>query len=304
MHTPLLDITSRKHILRFRLFLLSMLFCFALFGPTSAVHAQQLGWEGETGVFITPLAYTVATREHTFALPVVAYHFLDTGSVIGTYNQFSITSGYSKRVEFGYTRTIHEAGSDASLSPLWTGGFNTFHAKGSLITENAWKQAWLPQVSAGLILRTQVRNVGGAMLNKDTSNADIYLVASKTITQLKPMSVLLSAGIKGTNAELLGLGGNASKWGPDGFGSVAFVFQGPAKSSIILATEIAQQPRHPDQLPNAVIRTAFVYALRVVPSPRMRLNVDFGILEGPGQIATGVDLKAKDRPACAISYSF
>jgi hypothetical protein len=36
----------------------------------------------------------------------------------------------------------------------------------------------------------------------------------------------------------------------------------------------------------------------------MRLNVDFGILEGPGQIATGVDLKAKDRPACAISYSF
>jgi hypothetical protein len=303
MNARLPNITSRKQILRFRIFLLSLL-GLALLGPTPSVHAQQLGWEGETGVFVTPLAYSVATPVRKFALPVAAYHFLNAGSVIGRYNQLSITSGYSKRVEFGYTRTIHEAGSDATLSPLWTDGFNTFHAKASLITENAWKQPWMPQVSTGFMLRTQVRNVGGQMQNKDTTNADIYLVATKTITQLKPMSLLLSGGVQGTNAELIGLGGNASKWGPVGFGAVAFVFQGPAKSAIILGAEIAQQPRHPDQLPNAVIRTAFVYALRVIPSPRLKLNVDFGILEGPGQIATGVNLKAKDCPGGAISYSF
>jgi hypothetical protein len=303
MNNHLLNITSQIHILRFRLFLLSI-FCFALFGPTAPARAQQLGWEGETGVFVTPLAYTVATPERKFALPIVSYHFLNAGSVIGRYNQLSVTSGYAKRVEFGYTRSIHDAGSDAALSPLWTDGFNTFHAKGSLITENAWKQSWMPQVSTGFMLRTQVRNVGGQMQNKDTTNADIYLVATKTITQLKPMSLLLSGGIQGTNAELIGLGGNASKWGPVGFGAVAFVFQGPAKSAIILGAEIAQQPRHPDQLPNAVIRTAFVYALRVIPSPKLKLNVDFGILQGPGQIAPGVDLKAKDCPGGAISYSF
>lgn len=303
MNTHLVDITSHKHLRRFRLFFLSTI-CLALFAPRTPAHAQQLGWEGETGVFVTPLAYTVATPEHTFALPVVAYHFLNAGSVIGRYNQLSITSGYSKRVEFGYTRTIHEAGSDPTYSPLWTSGFNTFHAKGSLITENAWKKAWMPQVSTGFMLRTQVRNVGGQMQNKDTTNADIYLVATKTITQLKPMSLILSGGVQGTNAELIGLGGNASQWGPVGFGAVAVVFQGPAKSAIVLGAEVAQQPRHPDQLPNAVIRTAFVYALRVIPSPRMKLNVDFGILEGPGQIATGVDLKAKDCPGGAISYSF
>jgi hypothetical protein len=207
-------------------------------------------------------------------------------------------------VEFGYTRSIHDSGNNATLSPLWTDGFNTFHAKGSLIPENAWKQPWIPQVSTGFMLRTQVRNVGGEMQNKDTTNADIYLVATKTITQLKPMALLLSGGLQGTNAELIGLGGNASKWGPVGFGAVAFVFQGPAKSAVILGVEIAQQPRHPDQLPDAVIRTAFVYALRVVPSPRLKLNVDFGILEGPGQIAAGVDLKAKDCPGAAISYAF
>ena len=223
MDTQLLHITSRTHILRFRLFLVSI-FCLIFFIPSGAMQAQQLGWEGETGVFVTPLAYTVATPEHRFALPVVSYHFLNAGSVIGRYNQLSITSGYSKRVEFGYTRTIHDAGSDPTYSPLWTDGFNTIHAKGSLITENAWKQPWMPQVSTGFMLRTQVRNVGGEMENKDTTNADVYLVATKTITQLKPMSLILSGGVQGTNAELIGLGGNASKWGPVGFGAVAVVF--------------------------------------------------------------------------------
>jgi len=303
MYTSLLPFTSRKHLLRFRLFLLTT-FCVVLFAPTAQAKAQQLGWEGETGVFVTPLAYTVATPARKFALPVVAYHFLNAGSVIGRYSQLSVTSGFAKRIEFGYTRTLHEAGSDPTYSQLWTTGFNTFHAKGSLIQENAGKQPWMPQVSTGFMLRTQVRNVGGEMQGKDTTNADIYLVATKTITQLKPMSLLLSAGVQGTNAELIGLGGNASQWGAVGFGAVAFIFQGPAKSTVILGAEVAQQPRHPDQLPTAVIRTAFVYALRVLPSPKLKLNVDFGVLEGPGLIAPGVDLKAKDCPGAAISYAF
>jgi hypothetical protein len=303
MNNHLPFIFSGSRIARSRLLPVSAVFL-ACIVPAARAHGQQLGWEGETGVFVTPLAYTVATGERKFALPIVSYHYLNAGSVIGRYNQLSITSGYAKRVEFGYTRTIHDAGSDATYSPLWTSGFNTFHAKGSIVTENAWRQPWMPQVSTGFMLRTQVRNVGGEILNKDTTNADVYLVATKTIKQLRPMSLLLSGGVQGTNAELIGLGGNASKWGPVGFGAVAVVFPGPAKSAIILGAEIAQQPRHPAQLPDAVIRTAFVYALRVVPSPRLKLNVDFGILEGPGQIAAGVDLKAKDCPGGAISYSF
>ncbi len=130
MNPHSLHINYRSHLLRLRLSIITVL-CFALFGPTKQVHAQQLGWEGETGVFVTPLAYTVATSERKLAVPVVSYHFLNAGSVIGRYNQLSITSGFAKRVEFGYTRSIHEAGHDAALSPLWTDGFNTFHAKSS-----------------------------------------------------------------------------------------------------------------------------------------------------------------------------
>jgi hypothetical protein len=260
MHHSQPPSTPRWPLLWLRIFLIINLCAVLLFIPSAHARAQQLGWEGETGVFVTPLAYTVSTPAHKFALPVVAYHFLNAGSVIGRYSQLSITSGYAKRVEFGYTRTVHSAGNDPTYSPLWTTGFNTFHAKGSLISENAWKKPWAPQLSTGFMLRTQVRNVGGQMQGKDTTNADIYLVATKTITQLKPMTLLLSGGVQGTNAELIGLGGNARKWGPVGFGAVAFIFAGPGKSSIIFGAEVAQQPRHPDQLPNAVIRTAFVCA--------------------------------------------
>lgn len=107
---------------------------------TSIGRAQQLGWEGSTGVFVTPLAYTAASPERKVALPTVAYHYLNGGSVLGTFSQISITSGFANRVEFGYTRTIHAAGSNAALSPLWTDGFNTFHGKGALLKENSWKK--------------------------------------------------------------------------------------------------------------------------------------------------------------------
>jgi hypothetical protein len=296
---------TESHTRTIQGFLLAIISLLVLmFGTATKAHAQQLGWEGETGVFVTPLAYTVGTKDRKFALPVVAAHYLDGGSVLGNFETFSVTSGYGKRLEFGYTRTTHQAGDSATLSPLWTDGFNIFHGKAALIEEGAWKKPWMPQVSAGFMLRTQVRNVGGVIVNKDSTNADIYLVATKTITQTKPMAILLSGGVQGTNAELIGLGGNASQWGPVGFGAIAFIFDGPAKSKIILGSEIAQQPRHPANLPTATIRTAFVYALRVLPSPKLKLNLDFGIFEGPGVVSPTANLEAKDCPGGAISYSF
>jgi len=36
--------------------------------------AQSLNWEGQTGVFVTPLAYLVPSQDHGFGRPVVAYH--------------------------------------------------------------------------------------------------------------------------------------------------------------------------------------------------------------------------------------
>ncbi|WP_035352743.1 DUF3034 family protein [Edaphobacter aggregans] len=282
----------------------ALLVALFLVAHPASLFAQALGWEGETGVFVTPTAYTIPTPERRFAIPVASYHYLNGGSVLGTFNQMSITSGYANRIEFGYTRDFHATGSDPALSPLWTDGFNTFHGKGVLIKENSWKKPWMPEISTGFMVRTQVHNVGGAITHKDTHNEDVYLIGSKMITQLKPMPVLISAGVRGTNAELWGLGGNTPDFTARAFGNVAFVFQGPAKSTVILGMEVAQQPRHPSELPNATIRTTMVYAARVLPSPKLKLNLDVGVLEGPGVIAPGVDLKAKSRPAFALSYAF
>jgi hypothetical protein len=269
----------------------------------TSLSAQNLGWEGETGVFVTPLAYT-AGAEGKIAEPVIGFHFFDAGPVIGQFYEGSITVGLGKRFEVGYTSDMHVEGGNAELSPLWHNSFNIFNGKANLIPENYKKHAWMPAISAGFMARTQVHNVGGAMLNQNTSNGDVYLVATKTVTQTKPIPIVLSAGVRGTNAELWGMGGNAPDWQAKAFGAIAFVFTGPKASSIILGWEFSQQPLHPDQLPYANIPTTLVYAVRFVPTPRQKLNFDFGIAQVAGQISPGVNLQARAQVGVQVSYGF
>jgi len=266
--------------------------------------AQNLGWEGETGVFVTPLAYTAPSPANGMGAPAVAYHYLSGGPVLGDFHEMSITAGVFKRFELGYTRALHVAGDSAAFSSLWHNGFNIVHGKANLVPENAGHQAWLPAISAGFVARTQVHNVGGAILNKDTKNGDVYVVATKTVTQTKLIPVVLSGGYRATNAELWGMGGNAPAMVGRAFGAVAFVFKGPAHSTLIFGSEVSQQPRHPAQLPTAVIPTTFTYCMRVVPRPEHKLNLDFGAAQIAGQIAPGVDLQARARIGAQISYSF
>jgi hypothetical protein len=267
------------------------------------LQAQNLGWEGETGVFVTPLAYT-AGAEGKIAEPVVGFHFFNAGPVIGQFYEPSITVGLGKRFEVGYTGDIHVEGGNAVLSPLWHNSFNIFHGKAILFPENFHKQQWVPAISVGFMARTQVHNVGGAMMNENTSNGDVYLVATKTITQTKPIPIVLSGGVRGTNAELWGMGGNAPNWQARGFAAVAFVLKGPKSSTIAPAFELSQQPHHPDQLPYANIPTTLVYAVRFTPSPSHKLNFDFGIAQVAGEISPGVNLQARSQVGVQVAYGF
>jgi hypothetical protein len=269
-----------------------------------ALQAQNLGLEGPTGVFVTPLAYTAASPAKGLGAPVIGYHFLDAGSVIGYFSKISITEGAFSRVEFGYTRDVHSTADDPSLSPLWHNGFNIVHGKVNLIRENAYKHEWLPAISAGFLVRTQVHNVGGAITNKDTTNGDVYIVATKTITQTRSMPIMLSGGYRGTNAELYGMAGNATRFQGRAFGAAAFVFKGPARSSVVFASEVAQQPPHPQNLGAAEIPTTFTYAVRVAPIPERKFNFDFGIAQIANHIMPGTDLKSRHQVALGVSYGF
>src|SRR5271165_6303926 len=262
---------------------------------TCALQAQNLGLEGPTGVFVTPLAYVLKSPENNLGMPTAGYHFLDGGSVIGYFSKLSVTEGAFNRIEFGYTRDVHQTAGDPGLSPLWHNGFNIFHGKVNILQENMDNHNWIPAVSAGFLARTQVHNVGGAITNKDTHNGDVYIVATKTITETKGMPIMLSGGFRGTNAELYGMAGNATRFQGRAFGAVACVFNGPAKSNIIFASEVAQQPPHPEHLGGATIPTLFTYAVRVVPVTQgegrfSKFNVDFGIAQIANHIMPGADL--------------
>ena len=279
-------------------------------GSATRLHAQALGWEGETGIFVTPLAYT-ASSESEKIHPVVAYHYLNAGPVIGDFHEASIEIGVGKRLEFGYTREFHVLGGDPNLSPLWQNGFNIFNGKVNLVPENYRKHKWVPAISTGFVVRPNVRNVGnwvvGSAQNSPSvsgmADGDIYAVASK-IVPLKPIPLVLSGGVRGTDAVLWGMGGNAPDWQARAFGAAAFVFKAPHASTVILASEAAQQPHHPLAFPTLNIPTTLTYAVRFIPPAKYKVNFDVGVAQIAGQVMPGVDLQARHQVGVQMSYGF
>jgi len=273
--------------------------------------AQSLNWEGQDGIFVTPLAYVVPGTEKGFGMPAVAYHYVNAGNVLGGFHQVSISEGIFNRIEVGYTRNFHQDGNTAGLSSLWGDGFNIFHGKVNALRES---RGFRPAISVGFVARTQVHNIGGVLRKEDTSNADFYIVATKTVMAIRHLPLVFNAGFKATNASLLGLAGNAPGYYGRGFGAVAFAFTGPGRSTILLASEVMQQPRKIEGLPGAVIPTTLTYAVRIIPSGALplrgwgvenpKLTIDFGVAQAAGNIMPGVDLQARHQFAFGISYGF
>jgi hypothetical protein len=286
---------------------------FVLSFVSRAAQAQSLGYEGPTGVFVTPLAYTSASPVNGLGKPSVSYHFLAGGPVIGDFSTVSITEGFAKRFELGYTSEIHAGAFKLPLqgysgSQIKPADIGIVHGKATLVAENAGKTKWVPAIAVGGIYRFHDNYVyDGASLSsggtQSTSNGDIYVVATKTVTQIsKKVPVLLSGGLRGTDASLWGLGGNAPGFSARGFGALALVFTGPGKSAIILASEVSQQPQKIKLgLSSGLdVPTSEVYAVRVVPSPNHKFNLDAGILHAGG----GIGGNARARVAFGISYGF
>ncbi len=297
---------TKKFFIAFSLFVITAF--------SQASFAQGLNWEGQTGALLTPFAYTAASPAHKFGKPEVAFHYLNSGDVIGNDYQFSVTEGFAKRFEIGYTAALSSSGS-SSLSYLFGDGFNEFHGKVTIVDENAAKTKWVPAIAVGAIGRTNVFRVGqvvnywnGSIDQKRTSsNADFYVVATKTITQVKGFPFVLSLGEKVTNASVFGVAGNAPNWQGRLFGAAAFVVKGPSKSALIIGSEVVQQPHYIEYLPKAAtVPTSLSYFVRIVPhiegSP---LQVDLGLAQLVGKIVPGaIDLKARARVGMGISYHF
>jgi hypothetical protein len=318
---------------------------FAVSFAALAAQAQSLGYEGPTGVFVTPLASVSPSPAKGLGTPSVGYHFLAGGPVIGDFSTINTTVGFAKRFEIGYTHELHneDGGSkpESALTPLWNSGLDIVHAKVNIVPDSIAKHKWVPAVAAGGVFRSgdqigvhintlaeellTLHKIAYTHANQKTANGDIYVVATKVITQVKNLPILASAGLRGTNGSLWGLGGNSPGFEGKVFGSVAFVVKGPAKSTIIPAFEVSEQPQHISSATATAtlgsskaatlfdIPTSEVYAVRVVPFAKKKLNVDAGVLHAGGYIdnpllaalAGGkVNLDIRARVAFAVSYGF
>jgi hypothetical protein len=323
-----------------------VLFLGFVFAATAA--QAQLSLEGPTGIYVTPLAYTAASPHHNVGRPYVGFHYMPLGSEVGDFATASITEGFAKRFEVGYTSVMHANGQNqlpsfsehagtwehgtyyGSWDNVHTGrptdaGFSNVNGKVNVISENSFGTKWVPAISVGGIFRfgdhfvgdgateryvTVVHPIGGPRTvtvdtrQQNTRNGDIYVVGSKTITQIcKRVPLLFSAGLRGTDAELYGMAGNAPGFELRAFRSAALVFTGPGKSAIILGTEFAQQPRQVKvgNLSLLDIPSTHTYAVRIVPTPKAKLNLDFAVLHA-SNYNTGANIN--ERVVFGASYGF
>jgi hypothetical protein len=292
---------------------------FALFAITAfsqSVFAQGLNWEGQTGAVITPFAYTAASPASKLGKPEVSFHYMNSGNVIGNDYQFSVTEGVCKHFEVGFTQSFSSAG-NSPLTGLFANGYTGIHGKLTVVNENAFKTKWMPAIAVGTIGRFGGERVSYAITGRTDTNADFYVVATKTVTQVKGLPFVLNFGEKVTNASIMGVAGNAGngisadqRWQGRLFGAAAFVVKGPSKSTLILGSEVAEQPKYVQGLngflgEKATIPTSMTYFVRIVPhlegSP---LQVDLAVVQAAGTIAPGVDLNARARFAMGTSYHF
>ena len=254
--------------------------------------AQNLTLEGQTGGFITPTAYVVySAKGQFFSYPAVGYHFISVPKVIGDIHTFSIAEGFANRAEVGYTRSVHWKGDDPLFSGLWHyAGMNIFNAKVVAIKDGQGAPV-IPGLAGGIVVRTGDHFVSGAILNKTYTNADAYVVLTKTWLH-PPLPFLANLGWKATNASIYGIGGQSTRFMGRLFGGLGIPLPGPFKTAIIPAAGFTQEPPQVKNLGailvtgKAHIPTTLDFAVRVTQKENPHFAFDIGIGEVANMIGT------------------
>jgi hypothetical protein len=136
--------------------------------------------DGESGIFLQPLADVVPSPSHKFGGPTVSFHAVDAGPVAGDYINVGIEEGFGNWLEFGYTRSNHTDGGDPAISPLFNfSGMNIFNFKAKILPASYRGHKHLPAISEGGVLRTNDPFVVQAVKQKNATNGDVYLVGTK-----------------------------------------------------------------------------------------------------------------------------
>ncbi len=307
---------------------------------TGKVNAQNLTLEGYTGGFITPTAYVVPSEKgQFFSHPAVGYHFIGSNAVIGDMHSFGIAEGFGNRAEVSYGRNVHITGDSANFSQLWHfNGMNIIAGKVVAIKDGEFHK-YMPGLAVGGITRTQDRYVSSPATQlaaesnnyfcyiesepeacyqtvpptKSYSNGDVYIVATKTWAK-PPVPFLATFGWKMTNASILGIGGQSTRFMGRFFGGLGIPMPGPWKTAIIPSAGFLQEPPQIQNLsallvtltpggavPGAPahIPTTLDYAIRVTQREHPHFTFDIGVGQVAGMI--GTTLTPTDNPSAPFA---
>ncbi len=268
-------------------------------------HAQALNMDGQSGIFFQPWAEVVPSDHNKFNAPTAAFHVVDAGPVAGDYLNVGLEEGFGNWLEFGYTRSNHTDGGDPAISPLFNfSGMNIFNFKVKLLSSNPHGRKHFPTLSVGGVLRTNDPFVVQAVQHQNATNGDVYLVGTKLFVIGNKFAFLMNGGVRGTNAQKYGYGGNTVDWEARAFGGLAFPI--PIKKIVIIAptVEIDQEPRYIKNVPGATVPTDLIYAVRISRQPDSRWSFDVGTGHVGATLETGVNVKANNALAFAASFRF
>jgi len=268
-------------------------------------NAQSLTMDGESGIFLQPLADVVPSPQHKFGGPTVSFHAVDAGPVAGNYINIGVEEGFGNWLEFGYTRSNHTDGGDPTISPLFNfSGMNIFNFKAKVLPANYHGHKYLPAMSVGGVLRTNDPFVVQAVKHKNATNGDVYLVGTKLFMIGEKFGFVGSVGVRGTNAQKYGYGGNTVDWEARAFGGIAFPI--PIKNVLVItpAFEIDQEPRRIKYVPTARLPTDLIYAVRIARFPDSKWSIDVGTGHLGANIGPGLNIKVNNALAIAANYRF
>jgi hypothetical protein len=280
-------------------------FCLFVLGLALApgwAHAQALNMDGQIGVFFQPFADVLSAPQSRFGGLTTSVHVVDAGPVAGDYINAAIEEGFGDWLEFGFARNNHTDGGDPTLSPFFNfAGMNIFNVKAKLAGPTQ-RHKWLPSLAVGGVLRTNDPFVSQFSAHQNGTNGDIYGVATKLFEFRGKFAFLLNAGVRGTNAEKYGYGGNATNWQSRWFGAISFPL--PIKKKIIVSPtfEIDQEPNRLKYLTVASVPSDLIYAVRLSRYPDSRWSFDCGTGHVGATLAPGVNVKANNAVAFAVDY--
>jgi hypothetical protein len=269
------------------------------------MQGQALNMDGQSGIFFQPWADVVPSAAGKFGGPTVSFHVVDAGPVAGDYLNVGIEQGFGNWLEFGFTRSNHTDGGDPAISPLFNfAGMNIFNFKMKVLSANSHGRKYLPSISVGGVLRTNDPFVSQSVAHKNATNGDVYLVGTKVFVLGSKFAFLLNGGVRGTNAQKYGYGGNTLNWQARAFGGIAFPI--PIKKLLIVAPtfEIDQEPEKIKYVPTATLPTDLIYAVRISRVPDSRWSFDIGTGHVGARLGPGINIKVNNALAFAADFRF